>query len=696
MHSISPPLAAKKPHSLIHHGVERIDNYYWLRDDTRQSPEVIAHLNAENNYHQQCFKPFAPLQARLFDELVGRLDKDESSVPYYWHSHWYWSRYHKEGEYPILLRKPQLNSDAEEVLLDVNQRAHGHEFYGLGSFAISPDEQLLAFSEDKLSRRIYTIHIKHLEQGELLEETLEGTDGSIVWANDNLHLFYIAKDPQTLLGYQVFRHRLGQPQSADTLVYEEQDDSFYLSLGKSLDETRIELYHESTITSEVSVLDADQALDHFTALLPRETGHEYSVAKRGGDYFILTNWQAVNFRLMQVAEADFANKHVWQEVIAADDQCRIEEFLVLQDYLIVQQRRQGLSQITVYPDQLPSYQIDFDDPAYVVGFDVNPRQDSHQLRLYYASPTTPESIYQYDLTQASPKRLLKRENVLGGFNSEHYQAERLFIDARDGASIPVTLVYNKSLFKRDGSNPLYQYGYGAYGYTIDADFDSAILSLLDRGVVYAIAHVRGGEMLGRPWYDAGRLFNKQNSFNDFVDVTQALIQQQYADPHKVVATGGSAGGLLMGAVINQAPELYFAVAAHVPFVDIVTTMLDESIPLTTNEYDEWGNPNDKAAFDYMLTYSPYDQITRQAYPHLLVTTGLHDSQVQYFEPAKWVAKLREYKTDDNLLLFHIDMEAGHGGKSGRYRRYQDTAEEYAFLLGLLGAESILTNSTSCR
>jgi oligopeptidase B len=686
MSSIPSPVATKIPHPLTLHGQTRIDNYYWIRDDERQSPEVIAHLNAENKYYQAQFAPFKSMQETLFEELIGRLDEDESSPPYYWHHHWYFSRYQKGGEYPIFARKQALASD-EEVLLDVNQRAEGCEFYELGSFSISPNEQLLAFSEDKLSRRIYTVQIKDLNSGKLLTDTLSNTDGRLVWANDNQHLFYIKKDPQTLLGFQVFRHRLGQDQSHDELVYEEQDDSFYLSLTKSLDESRILLCHESTVTSEISVIDAERPLSQFKPLLARETGHEYSVAKRGDEYYILTNWQAVNFRLMKVNESRFGDKQNWQEVLPADDLRRIEDLLVLKDYLIVQHRSQGLSHITIYPfNGQPSYPLVFDDPAYVVGFDVNPSQESHYLRLYYSSPSTPESIYQYDLSRHTQRTLLKQEHVLGEFNSDNYQTERLFVQARDEAKIPVTLVYRKDSFNKDGNNPLYQYGYGAYGYTIDADFDSSILSLLDRGVVYAIAHVRGGEMLGRPWYEAGRLLHKQNSFNDFIDVTKALVAQQYANPQRVVAAGGSAGGLLMGAIINQAPELYLAVAAHVPFVDIVTTMLDESIPLTTNEYDEWGNPNEKAAFEYMLSYSPYDQIASQNYPHLLVTTGLHDSQVQYFEPAKWVAKLREYKTDDNLLLFHIDMEAGHGGKSGRYRRYQDIAQEYAFFLGLIALE----------
>lgn len=691
------PVADKIPHTMTLHGETRVDDYYWMRDDERKDPKIIAHLNAENDYTKAQFKPYDGLKKQLFEELVARLDKDESSVPYFWHKHWYY-RYYKEGfEYPIVARKKALDSNDELVLLDVNERAAGHDFYGLGGVSVSPDETKLVFGEDLLSRRIYSLYFKDLVSGELIADKLEGTDGRVVWANDNQHLFYIAKDPQTLLGYQVFRHKLGTAQTEDVLVYEEQDDTFYIGLGKSLDETSIALYAESTITSEVLMLDANAALAEFKAVLPREAGHEYSVSKLGDSYYILTNWQASNFRLMKVAVDKAADKQAWQDVIGHDPQSRIEDLLLLTQYMVVQTRERGISRIHVYPlkeqdfDMSAGVELEFNDPAYVVGFDVNASQQSDKLRVYYSSPTTPESVYEYDLTQPNQRQLLKQEKVLGGFDATLYQAERLFVKARDGQEVPVTLVYRKELFNKDGTNPLYQYGYGSYGYTVEPDFSSSILSLLDRGFVYSIAHVRGSEMLGRGWYDDGRMLNKQNSFNDFIDVTQALTAQGYGDKSKVVAAGGSAGGLLMGGVINQAPQSYFAVAAHVPFVDIVTTMLDESIPLTTNEYDEWGNPNDKVYFDYMLSYSPYDQATAQDYPHLLVTTGLHDSQVQYFEPAKWVAKLRDIKTDDNLLLFDTDMEAGHGGKSGRYRQYEDKAQEYAFFIGLLGLDKVNAN-----
>ncbi|WP_299495950.1 S9 family peptidase [uncultured Shewanella sp.] len=688
--SIQPPTAEKKAYLIEKHGHERIDNYYWMRDDKRQDKQVLAYLHAENTYKEAQFSPYQSIQENLFQELTNRLDKNETSAPYLWNGQWYYSRYQTDSEYPIIARKKHLDA-VEEIILDVNHRAKGHEFYGLGDTSISPNSQLLAFAEDTLSRRIYTVVVKDLKKNQYLTDKITGVEGNIIWANDNLHLFYIAKDPQTLLGFQVFRHKLGTPQSDDILVFEEKDDTFYLELNKTLDGSLITLSHDSTITSEVSILDANQPLSLFSPVLTRKEGHEYTFKKLKDTFYIHTNWQAKNYRLMKVAAKQAHNQDAWEEVIAHNEKVLIEDYLVLENYLIYQTRENGLNHIKVQPlNGMPTFELPFDDAAYVASLDVNAVQRTDKLRVSYSSPSTPESIFEYSLTAtnkstlAKTRRLLKQENILGGFNSNAYETERLFITARDGAQVPVTLVYCKNLFNKDGTNPLYQYGYGSYGYTIEPHFKSSIISLLDRGFVYATAHIRGSDMLGRNWYDDGRMLNKKNSFNDFVDVTQALTARGYADKNKVVASGGSAGGLLMGAIINQSPEQYFAVASHVPFVDVVTTMLDESIPLTTNEYDEWGNPNNKPFYDYMLSYSPYDQIKAQDYPHLFVTTGLHDSQVQYFEPAKWVAKLREYKTDDNLLLFETDMEAGHGGKSGRYQRYQDTAKEYAFFLGLLG------------
>lgn len=690
--STQPPNAEKKTYLMEKHGHQRVDNYYWMRDDERKNKQVIDYLTAENDYKEVQFSPYQPLQKKLYQELTNRLDKNESSAPYLWHGQWYYSRYQSGDEYPIIARKKDLDS-AEEIILNVNDRAQGNEFYGLGETSVSPNSQLLAFTEDTLSRRIYTVVFKDLNNNQYLKDKIVGVEGNIIWANDNLHVFYIAKDPQTLLGFQVFRHKLGTQQSEDVLVFEEKDDTYYLELGKTIDESLITLSHDNTITSEVSVLDANQPLSSFSPIFPRKEGHEYTFEKKGDDFYILTNWQAKNYRLMKVAASQANNQQAWQEVIPHNDKILIEDYLILKNYIVYQTRENGLNHIKVRPlDDSPEFELPFDDAAYVASLEINTLQNTEKLRIAYSSPTTPESIFEYSLSTSNPatltqtRRLLKQEKVLGGFKSNAYQTERLFITARDGAQVPVTLVYRKDLFNKNGTNPLYQYGYGSYGYTIEPHFRSSIISLLDRGFVYATAHIRGSDMLGRHWYDEGRMLNKKNSFNDFIDVTQALTERGYADKNKVVAAGGSAGGLLMGAIINQSPEKYFAVASHVPFVDVVTTMLDESIPLTTNEYDEWGNPNNKAYYDYMLSYSPYDQIKPQDYPHLLVTTGLHDSQVQYFEPAKWVAKLREYKTDDNLLLFETDMEAGHGGKSGRYRRYQDTAKEYAFFLGLLGLD----------
>lgn len=683
---LTPPIAAKIPQQLTQHGVTRTDNYYWLRDDSRTDAKMLDYLRQENAYTAQQLQPFNGLKQKLFSEMTARLNPTESSTPYKWHQHWYSRRYEAGKEYPLLERSTTLNG-TPQLLLDTNQRAAGTEFYSLGMFDVSPNEQLLAFAEDTLSRRIFTLYIKDLNNGELLSDVLHNVDeAGLAWSKDSRYLFYIAKDPQTLLGYQVFRHKLGTPQADDQLVYEEQDDSYYISVGTSLDESRIVLYCESTTTSEVSVLDSSAPLGQFHVVAAREEGVEYHIAKRGNDYFILTNWQAENFRLMKVAIADAADKSAWREVIAHNPNVLLEDMLVLDNYLVLQTRENGLSNIVVYADANPNngYRLAFDDPAYVVSLGVNLNQHAREVQVVYSSPTTPQSSYVYDLDQLGQRTLLKQRQVKGGFDRQLYQSERLRISARDGALVPVTLVYRKDKFRRDGTNPLYIYGYGSYGIVVDPEFDDAVISLLDRGVVYAIAHVRGSETLGRSWYENGKLLHKQNTFNDFEDVTRGLLAEKYGAAGKVVAAGGSAGGLLMGAVANQAPELYLAIAAHVPFVDVVTTMLDESIPLTTNEYDEWGNPNQKAYFDYMLSYSPYDNVKRQAYPNLLVTSGLHDSQVQYFEPAKWVAKLRDYKTDDHLLLLNMDMEAGHGGKSGRYRRYEDTALEYAFFLKLLG------------
>jgi oligopeptidase B len=504
-----------------------------------------------------------------------------------------------------------------------------------------------------------------------------------MWANDNKTVYYIKKDPQTLLGSQVFRHTLGTPQADDQLIYEEKNKAYYTGLSKSKDGSSIFIWHSSTEASGASVIDANDPKAMPKRFIKREEGHEYSISKMNDWFYIKTNWQANNFRLMKVNQQNLGDKRLWQEVIPANDAIKLEDYVLFNDHLVYQQRQQGISQLTI--QQLSTgkkHALSFNDPAYTLYLYGNNEVSNNALRLYYASFTTPATHYDIDLTTFA-KTTLKQTKVLGNFDSNDYASERIFVEARDGKQVPVSIVYRKDSFNKDGSNPLYQYGYGSYGATIDPYFSVSRLSLLDRGFVYAIAHIRGSEMLGRPWYEDGKKLTKMNTFTDFIDVTRSLTAQGYGDKDNVFAAGGSAGGLLMGAVINIAPELYKGIAAAVPFVDVVTTMLDESIPLTTNEFKEWGNPKDKAYYEYMKTYSPYDQVKAQDYPNILVTTGLHDSQVQYFEPMKWVAKLREYKTDNNLLVFKTDMEAGHGGASGRFKRIHDTALEYSFFIDLL-------------
>lgn len=677
------PIAKKVPFEMTQHGHTRVDNYYWMRDDKRQDPEILAHLAAENSYTEQQLKHTESLQSQLFDEIKGRIVKDDQSVPVKKGDYFYGSEVSGDNEYRIYTRAKDLAGTNKEVLLDVNELAKNHEYFSVSGLSASPDSKLLAYGEDTVSRRIYTIRIKNLETGEYLKDEIKDTEGDVVWGNNNQFFYYIKKDPQTLLGYQVYRHVLGTEQSQDELVYEEQNKAYYTYISKSKDGQLVYIHHSSTEASGVSILNANDVKATPTRFIPREAKHEYSIAKLNNDFYIKTNLNAVNFRLMKVEAANIGDKAKWQEVIPARDNVKLEDIELFNNHLVYQERENGLSYFTVRQlNTGKEYKLNFKDSAFAAGMYGNNELDNSSVRLYYTSMTTPSSVFEYAL-ESGDKTVLKEQKVLGDFNADNYASERIMVTARDGKQVPVSLVYRKDKFKKDGTNPLYQYGYGSYGATFDPTFSTSRLSLLDRGFVYAIAHIRGSEMLGRPWYDDGKKLTKKNTFNDFVDVTKSLVAQGYGAKEKVFAVGGSAGGLLMGAVINQAPELYRGVAAHVPFVDVVTTMLDESIPLTTNEYDEWGNPNDKVYYDYMLSYSPYDQVKRQAYPNLLVTTGLHDSQVQYFEPMKWVAKLREYKTDNNLLLFKTDMEAGHGGSSGRFKRINDTALEYAFFLDLL-------------
>ncbi len=688
--NINAPIAEKIPHEMTIHNHQRTDNYYWMRDDERCDKKILAHLDAENNYADTMLADQKPLQETLFQELKARIVKDDNSVPAKDGKYWYHSEINGEQEFSNFYRATSFDGANKTLLLDVNERAKAHEFYDLGDVSISPNDQLMSISEDTDSRRIYTIYFKDLYEAKVsnayLDDVLIETEGQIVWANDNQTVFYVKKDLETLLGTQVYRHKLGTPQSDDVLVYEEHDHSFYLSLDKSRDDSKIYICLHATESTHCLALSADDANGEFVDLFPFIEQHEYHADKMGEYFYIISNYQAKNFKLMKASVEQVHDINNWQEVIEHRTDVLLEGIELFHDFIVVTERENGQIRFVVHTtggdNAGHQYPLSFDDPCYFACLGDNPEPSSTRARLYYSSLTTPGSLFEFDLATGE-RNLLKQQKVLGEFNRDNYQSERLFITARDGVQVPVSLVYRRDLFKKDGTNPLLQYGYGAYGITIDPNFSSQTLSLLDRGFVYVIAHVRGSEMLGRQWYDNGKMLHKQNTFNDFIDVTKALVQKGYGAKEKIFASGGSAGGLLMGAIVNQAPELYLGIGAHVPFLDVLTTMLDESIPLTTNEYDEWGNPNEPQAYENILGYSPIDNITAQAYPNILVTTGLHDSQVQYFEPMKWVAKLREFKTDDNLLLFKTDMDAGHGGASGRFKSLRDKALEMSFFISLL-------------
>jgi oligopeptidase B len=678
------PIAKKIPYKMEMHGDTRIDNYYWMRDDKRVNPEILAHLTAENTYMKKQLSHTEALQDKLFDEIKARIKKDDNSVPVKAGRYFYSTEMYGENEYPIHIRSLTFDGKEKEILVDVNKLAVGHDYFSVSGVTASPDEKLLSYGEDTLSRRIYTLKFKSLLTGNYLADEVTSTSGRVVWGSDNKTIYYIKKDPQTLLGYQVLKHTLGTLQTDDVLIYEEKDNSYYLSISKTKDGSVLLIDQNSTETHGISYVDFDKNPDIAKTFVPRENGLEYQVAKLGDWYYVHTNLNAKNFRLMKVKKDQLGDKKNWQEVIAHRPNVSLESVELFNNHLSYKEKEQGINRIFIQNLTTgKTQQLKFNDDAFAAYLYGNNELGNTALRIYYSSLTTPVTHYDFDLTTGKPA-VLKQQKVLGTFAPDNYASERFFIKARDGANIPVSLVYRKDLFNKDGSNPIYQYAYGSYGSTIEPTFSSSRLSLLDRGFVYAIAHIRGSQMLGRSWYEDGKKLTKKNTFNDFIDVTKALTKQGYGDKSRVFAVGGSAGGLLMGAIMNQAPELYHGIAAHVPFVDVVTTMSDATIPLTTNEYDEWGNPAERKYYDYMLSYSPYDQIKAQNYPNVLVTTGLHDSQVQYFEPAKWVAKLREYKTDDNLLLFKVDMSAGHGGASGRFKRLKDNALEYAFFLDLAG------------
>jgi len=677
---MEPPIAEKKPRELTIHGDTRVDPYYWLRE--RDNPEVIAYLEAENAYREAVMKETVPLQEKLYEEMVGRIKQDDESVPYRDNGYYYYVRYEEGKEYPIYCRKKGSLEAREEVMANVNEMAEGYDYYHLAGISVSPDNRYAAMGIDTVSRRKYTIHIRDLETGEMLQDQIPLTTGRATWAGDSKTLFYTRKDAVTLRGMAVCRHTLGINASDDILVYEETDETFSTYVTKSKSKKYLIIGSSSTLSDEYRVMPADTPGGKFMVIQPRERELEYSVQHFRDHFYIVTNLDAINFRLMKTPVERTGKEH-WKEVIGHRGDVFLERIEIFKDYLVVEERMEGLNHLRVIRwDDGSEHYVDMGEEVYTAGISVNPEFDTELLRYSYSSLTTPGSTFDYHMKKRE-KTLMKQQEVLGDFDPSDYEAKRLHATSDDGKKIPMSIVSRKGL-ERNGKNPTLLYGYGSYGHTMDPGFNSSRLSLLDRGFVFAMAHIRGSQVYGRSWYEDGKLLNKMNTFTDFNDCAEYLIRENYTSPENLFAMGGSAGGLLMGAVINLQPGLYKGVIAAVPFVDVVTTMLDDDIPLTTGEYDEWGNPNKEKYYRYMLGYSPYDNVEAKEYPNLLVTTGLHDSQVQYWEPAKWVAKLRDMKTDDNLLLLYCNMDTGHGGASGRFKRYRETAMEYAFLLKLAG------------
>ncbi|MBQ0735415.1 S9 family peptidase [Aquimarina celericrescens] len=679
---IQNPLAKKKLTYLEKHNDIRIDNYFWLNE--RENQEVIDYLKSENEYHDRMTSHTKDFQATLFEEMKARIKEDDESVPYKLNGYWYITRYEKGKGYPIYARRKDTLEAPEEILFDCNVEAEGHSYFKMTGLNVSPDNKLIAFGVDTLSRRKYKIRIKNLETGELYPETIEITTGGSTWAADSKTLFYTKKDEETLRSDRIYRHVLGTPISEDVEVYNEKDDTFYTFVYKTKSKKYLVIGSSSTLTSEYRILKADNPTGEFKIFQPRIRGVEYGIAHYNSDFYILTNAdEALNFKVMKVSEENTLKEN-WKEVIPHREDILIEDIEIFKDYFVISERNNGLNVINIKRwDGAADYYLPFDNETYTAYVSTNPDFDTTILRYAYNSLTTPNSVIDFNM-DTKAQEIKKEQEVLGGkFDKNNYVSERLWATAEDGTKVPISMVYKKGI-KKDGNNPLLQYAYGSYGSTIDPYFSSVRLSLLDRGFIYAIAHVRGGEYLGRAWYEDGKLFKKKNTFTDFINCSKFLIAEGYTSVEHLYAMGGSAGGLLMGAIVNMAPGLYNGVVATVPFVDVVTTMLDDSIPLTTGEYDEWGNPNEEDYYVYMKSYSPYDNVVEQEYPNMLVTTGLHDSQVQYWEPAKWVAKLRELKTDNNILLLHTNMETGHGGASGRFDALKEVAEEYSFVLDLEG------------
>ena len=672
------------PNRLEKYGHVRIDDYYWLRE--RDNPEVIAYLKAENEHAEKEMAQAQPSEAKLFEEIKARIKQTDMSVPYQRDGYFYYTRYEERREYPIFARKRDSLDQPEEIMLDANVLAEGHEFFAIGGLAVSPGRDLLAYAVDTQGRRVYTTYFKNLATGEMFGDVIPDVSENLTWANDNRTLFYAKQDPTTLRAYQIYRHVLGSDPAEDQLVFEETDETFAAYVFKTKSKKYLMIVSSHTLSQEYRYLEADNPTGTFSVFLPRKLDHEYHLDHYQDRFLIRTNDQAKNFRLMATA-IDKTLKEYWQEIVPHRQDVFLGDFEIFKDYLVLEERSHGLNQIRVVAwSGGGEHYLEFDEPAYRANLGTNLEFDTTTLRFEYTSMKTPLSIYDYDMVTRT-KILLKQEEVLGGFKADDYVTERLCAPAVDGTEIPLSIVYRKGI-RRDGQNPLLLYGYGAYGLSIDPTFASPRLSLIDRGFVYAIAHVRGGQELGRQWYEDGRLLKKKNTFADFIACAEYLIREQFTNPGKLFAMGRSAGGLLMGAITNMRPKLFKGVVAEVPFVDVITTMLDPSIPLTTGEYDEWGDPNQKEYYDYMLSYSPYDNVETKNYPNLLITGGLHDSQVQYWEPAKWAAKLRALKTDKNRLLLKTNMDAGHGGASGRFKRLHETAFSYAFLLNLAGIKEL--------
>ncbi|MEM7457374.1 MAG: S9 family peptidase [Planctomycetota bacterium] len=676
-----PPECEKRPERLEAHGQVRIDDYYWLRE--RENPDVIAYLNAENDYMTAVMSETEALQEKLAAETRARIVQEDTSVPVTERGFDYYRRTEEGSQYPIYCRR-KTGSDEEVVILDVNELAEGHDFCSVSGMDVSTNSSMLAYAVDTVGRRKYTLRIKSLETGETLADSIPDVTGNLVWAEDNETLFYTRQDPQTLRWFQIFRHRLGTDSSEDVLVYEEADEEFSVRLGKTRSRDFIIINCNQTLSSETLLIDAATPESEARIFQPREDDHEYSIDHLDGAFYIRTNWEASNFRLMRTGE-DNTTKESWQDVVPHSEEIYFDSFELFNNWLVIEQRENGLAQIRYRRNDGTEFEnLDFGEPCYSAGLAATMESDSDSLRYRFSSLATPPGTFEFDMNSGE-STLLKQETILGGFDRGNYQTERIWARASDGTAVPVSLVYHKDT-PLDGTAPCLLYAYGSYGISMSASFNASRFNLIDRGFIFAIAHIRGGQEMGRHWYEDGKLLNKKNTFTDFIAVGRDLVAREYADPDRLYARGGSAGGLLMGAVANMAPELFNGIIADVPFVDVVTTMLDDTIPLTTSEYDEWGNPNDQQYYDYMLSYSPYDQVEAKAYPNILVTTGLHDSQVQYWEPAKWVARLREMKTDENLLLLKTNMSAGHGGASGRFDRYREIAFRHAFLLNLAGIE----------